>query len=221
MIQTRLQLLLFCLATLAGCRSHVCRSSSFCPAPRKPVFNRASPGWLSRAPGELPPGGPPLDADLAPTRFPEIFTASIGSSHAKFFPLPTQPIFPEPETLTRPAPGGETPSSPAQPEVIPAPPPLPPDDWGGTGTALPPIWSYEANRWQPAADDGAVIDRQLRDLLISADAPSSQPGGVSWVFQTPVQINSSGSTDAGARIVRSRTDAGTPISARRSTAVRR
>lgn len=219
MIHLRLQFLLICLAVLAGCRPPACRVSGCCSSCPKGIFAHSRGCLFPHLAGDISVVKPPPDANLPPTHFPETFVASIGSSRAKFFPLPTQPVFSTSETSRASESDGD--SSPTAPEVIPTPPSLPPEDQKQTGSLSPPIWIYDGNRWQPTADGDRMPDRQFRGERRSSDASSSKLADSSWLFRTPHQINASASTDADPQVVLPRTisSAATPV--RQTATVRR
>ncbi len=185
----RTQLLLICLMLLAGCKCQPCRVS--CCSPCWPCVrateNRG--GLLLLSTGNDSSVTPPPDADLPPAGFPDSFTASVGSPYAKFFPLPTRPVFHLTATggqAVENATEGSAPnSSPASPEVIPTPPPLPPDEFGGQpGPVTPPIWMYEPGRWRSTTTSGKTgeDDRTSPNGPDVSYAPNHQ---ISWLFQSP------------------------------------
>lgn len=181
--------LLICLILLAGCKCYRSRTASCRPC--SPCLGasetcRGSPRFRS---GNGFPVTPPSDADLGPEGFPESFTASIGSSHAKFFPLPTRPVFrvnaigeQSRETSAKET---DLNSSPSVPEVIPTPPPLPPGEFNDqTRTVTPRMWMYESSRWRSstASDKAGRDDEPSPNVSDVSFAPSHQ---VSWLFQGP------------------------------------
>jgi len=168
---------------------------------------------------------PPPDADLPPAGFPETFTASVGSSRAKFFPLPTQPVFTG-HTQRKPVSDSDRESGldrvPASPEVIPTPPPLPPEDSKGqTGAMSSPIWIYDPDRWQSGGTSNKTLDTQSSETRTRPKGTSPQADETSWLFQSPSQSSSSAVTDHEPRVVLPNNSMARPASARRGTTLRR
>ena len=169
---------------------------------------------------------PPPDADLPPTRFPETFTASVGSPRAKFFPLPTPPVFSgHAETnqmFDNSKKSGSDSFSPPSPEVIPTPPPLPPEDnKGQTGAVSPPVWIYGPDRWRSGGTSNQTLDSQSWETRVRPEETTLPTAAASWLFQNPFQSNSSAAGDHEPRVVLPNNSTARPASARRLTTVRR